>query len=91
MPNIVVEALACGIPVVATDVGEVPFLIEPGKHGYIVDNDYGSVPALTNALKETLDQEWDSDSIASRVKDFTWESAARIIESAIQRATHEDP
>lgn len=35
-PNAVMEAMACGRAVVATDVGDVPSLVENGKTGYIV-------------------------------------------------------
>jgi glycosyltransferase involved in cell wall biosynthesis len=35
-PNAVMEAMACGRAVVATDAGEIPFLIEDGKTGFIV-------------------------------------------------------
>jgi glycosyltransferase involved in cell wall biosynthesis len=36
MPNVVMEALAAGTPVVATRVGGVPELVEPGKSGFLV-------------------------------------------------------
>jgi glycosyltransferase involved in cell wall biosynthesis len=35
-PNVVMEAMACGRAVVATDAGEVPLLVEDGKTGFVV-------------------------------------------------------
>ena len=35
-PNVVLEALAHGKPVVATDVGDVRALVEPGRSGWVV-------------------------------------------------------
>jgi glycosyltransferase involved in cell wall biosynthesis len=35
-PNVVMEAMACGRAVVATDVGDIPLLVENGKTGFVV-------------------------------------------------------
>jgi len=50
MPNVVLEALACGIPVVATNVGEIPFLIKNNINGFIVKQ--------SQTLVTSNDQKW---------------------------------
>lgn len=38
-PNVVMEAMACGLPVVAMETGEIPYLVEDGKTGFVVDQE----------------------------------------------------
>lgn len=45
---VVVEALACGLPVVAYGRGSVPELIDHGSSGFIVDNQDAAVNAVQN-------------------------------------------
>jgi teichuronic acid biosynthesis glycosyltransferase TuaC len=71
-PNVVVEAISCGCPVVATDVGGIPDLIS-GKHGILVPpRDAGK---LAEALQTALARSWDRKEI-SRQSQRGWEQVA---------------
>ncbi|NOQ39659.1 MAG: glycosyltransferase [Anaerolineales bacterium] len=52
-PQTAVEALACGTPVIAYDIGPMPELIQEGKTGFIAPD--VSVESLAATLEEVLD------------------------------------
>jgi teichuronic acid biosynthesis glycosyltransferase TuaC len=62
-PNVVIEALAAGRPVVATDVGGIPELMDETCGRLVPAKD---AAALQQALDETLAQDWDPQTISSR-------------------------
>jgi glycosyltransferase involved in cell wall biosynthesis len=91
MPNVVVESLACGTPVVATSVGEVPYLMKEGINGTVVATGMADEPRpeaelvadIAEALERVLNAEWDPAVIAQTVAGFTWEAAAQTVVDAI--------
>jgi colanic acid/amylovoran biosynthesis glycosyltransferase len=54
LPTVLVEAMALGIPVVATDVTGIPELVEPGRTGTLVPQ--GDSEALASALERLLEE-----------------------------------
>lgn len=54
-PNVVIEAMACGRPVIATDAGDVPYLVDDGRTGFVVRQD--DQESLVNRMKLLLDDD----------------------------------
>jgi len=84
-PNVVLEALACGKPVVASNVGGIPEIINSSQLGFLVPPN--NVDELTKALGQALDTEWDRNILVCRVAESTWEKVAEKIYSDIQAIT----
>ena len=80
-PNVVTESLACGTPVVATDVGAVRRLVPTEQYGYVVPLD--EPEALQRALRDGLYRTWDRVSIAAWGGSRTWEQVAREVVTEI--------
>ena len=80
-PNTVVEALACGTPVVATDVGAVSQLISSADQGTIVAPDDAGL--LAKALANQL-----SRLPHARITNaqFTWQQNARKLHTDLEEA-----
>ena len=51
-PVVLMEALSCGIPVVASRVGGIPDLVKDGQTGYLVEKD--DVDTFERRLRELL-------------------------------------
>jgi glycosyltransferase involved in cell wall biosynthesis len=61
LPCAVVEAMRCGLPVVATAVNSVPDLVVPGESGILVP------PADPRAMADALDSLLDDPALAGRL------------------------
>ena len=71
-PNVVLEALASGRPVVATKVGGIPEIMS-GECGRLVPP--GDSTALAQALALVLDKRWDTEAISAHGS-RSWETVA---------------
>jgi glycosyltransferase involved in cell wall biosynthesis len=65
MPKVVVEAMLCGIPVIASAVDGIPEILEDGVHGFLVPP--GDMGALSVALQRIY-HEADVDMLGQQAK-----------------------
>jgi glycosyltransferase involved in cell wall biosynthesis len=73
-PNVVLEAMATALPVVATDVGSVRELVEEGANGHVVPSE--NAAALERALCELLDDLPAARRLGARGREIVEESFA---------------
>jgi teichuronic acid biosynthesis glycosyltransferase TuaC len=82
-PNVVNEALACGTPVVATDVGAVRRMLPSDRFGLVVPVD--DPAALEAALRVGLTREWDHAEISNWGRSRSWDQVAKeVLKEAAQ-------
>ncbi len=84
-PNVVLEALASGKPVVAFRVGGVPELLDE-RSGVLVEPE--NVAAFAAGIRAALKRTWDAGALRQSVPALGWESVAqtvvRLLEDAIR-------
>ena len=71
--NVLLEALACGLPCVTTPVGGNPEVISSPEVGFLVSP---GTEAFANAIAKGLSRSWNSELIANHVRKRTWASVA---------------
>lgn len=83
LPTVLIEALACGCPVVATDCPSGPReILADGKYGPLVP--VGEIADLADAVDEILADPVPSDTLRARADEFDTESALDNYETFIE-------
>jgi glycosyltransferase involved in cell wall biosynthesis len=73
-PNVVMEALACGLPIVATRVGAIPDMVQEGRDGYLVSG--YDLDEMSKMLDLCLKRKWNRSVIAKAHQKRTWRDCA---------------
>lgn len=82
-PNAVVEAVAAGVPVVATPVGGVPEIVD-GRVGELSKD--VSAASFTEALERSLNKQYDPEDFARRRGELRWENAIAKLRGVLESA-----
>lgn len=73
-PNVLLESMACGTPVLATRVGGVPEIVATPALGRVFDAD--SAVGLADAMSGALEAPWDRRTIRAHAQSMSWESTS---------------
>jgi D-inositol-3-phosphate glycosyltransferase len=85
---VAIEAMGCGTPVVASDVGGLKFTVVPGETGWLVPprNSHAFADAMDRVLSDHLTGQAMSASATLRVQqNFTWTGAAAQLSDLYRR------
>ncbi|HWP77528.1 MAG TPA: glycosyltransferase family 4 protein, partial [Methylomirabilota bacterium] len=88
-PNVLLESIACGTPVVATHVGGAPEIVRHGKDGFLVP--YGATAALRDALLMAMEQPWDREALVRYAQRFDWSESVDQALAELEAALKESP
>ncbi len=94
LPNIMIEAMSCGTPVLATTAGSIPDFVVEGETGFLIENN--SPSSIVNGIQRAI-QSPDLNKIAVRAmemvrEEFTYSNAVKryseILSNVPERPTH---
>jgi glycosyltransferase involved in cell wall biosynthesis len=87
VPNVVLEAMACGTPVVATDVGGIGEIL-PEFAGFLVPSK--DAVTLEATLSKALDATWDRDRTVAYMQPFDWNKNVNALKDILHTAMKGD-
>ena len=76
VPNVLLEAMACGKPIVATNIGGIPEIV-PDDCGILVEPK--QVMQLAHAIKDVLEKPWNTKAIVTYASNYVWEKNVKLI------------
>jgi len=79
--NVLMESLACGTPVVATNVYGAPEIVTNSNVGILVER---SIESVAKGLVDALGKNWDSRIIRRHVEKRTWNVVANEVEEVFK-------
>ena len=82
VPNVVLEALSCGLPVVATNVGGIPEVVSSEVAGFLVPP--RDPVMLYSTISQALEHEWTRAAVSRFADRFSWDSNAETVLSSLK-------
>ena len=75
LPMVIFEALACGIPILSTDVGNVSDVLIESVNGFGFER---TAKSLAHAMKSAYNTTWNKKMISESVTEFHWENKSKV-------------
>ncbi len=72
-PNVVLEALSCGRPVIASRVGAIPDIVNENTGVLFIPDD---IDSMTTGFEKAFNKTWNEKVISNSVTELSWENAA---------------
>jgi glycosyltransferase involved in cell wall biosynthesis len=87
LPNVILEAMACGVPAVATHTAGIPDLVRHGETGFLFAPE--DIQQMTHCMRQLLDDDalWQRMAQRSRerVREYSWEEITPRVEQVLQQ------
>jgi glycosyltransferase involved in cell wall biosynthesis len=84
--NVFLEAMACGLPVITTDVGGNQEVVKNNNLGRIVP--FGDSTLLLEAIEQSLEKDWDTARIIQYALDNSWETRVKVLIEEFQKTVN---
>jgi glycosyltransferase involved in cell wall biosynthesis/2-polyprenyl-3-methyl-5-hydroxy-6-metoxy-1,4-benzoquinol methylase len=91
LPTVLLEAMGCGLPCIASNIGGVSLVIRDGENGILVEP--GNVQELQEAISKTITETGYAVQLGKTARDdvvrqFNWKQVAMEFEKMISRISH---
>lgn len=84
-PNALLEALASGLPAVATPIGQIPSVLDSPELGVLLRD--RSVPAAVDGITEAFEKSWDHNQIRMLMEKWSWRHTAQKVSKVFESLT----
>ncbi|MFK5948631.1 MAG: glycosyltransferase [Methylococcales bacterium] len=73
-PNVILEALGCGRPVIASRVGAIPDVVNEDTGILFAPQ---NIDEISQSISQAFSKNWDEKTISESIKNLSWEHAAK--------------
>ena len=80
---VIIEAMSCGLPVIATKVGAIPEIVTSEEVGILVEAN--NPKALAKGIVRAINKKWDREEIRKYAENFSIEKTTEKIETVYDR------
>jgi len=86
-PNVLLEAMACGKPVVATSVGGIPEIVSSTQLGILVERNEKDI---ADGISIALLKDWSTEDIRQCAENHTWDRVTDSLKNVFQSMKDQD-